>query len=126
MAESVKVIVRCRPVNEREERLQCDVVVSIDTDIMQIQLTKPKSDGPPKLFTFDGVYNMADTTQHIYDDICFPLVANVLEGTSFNTLIKLLNLLVQDTMVLCLPMDKLGVASLTQWWAWMIHQSRLV
>lgn len=80
MAEAVKVIVRCRPLNEREERLQCDVVVAIDTDIMQVQLKKPKNDGPPKLFTFDGVYNVSDTTHQIYDDICFPLVSNVLEG----------------------------------------------
>ena len=83
--EAVKVIVRCRPVNEREQHLQCDVVVSMDTKIMQAQLVKPKADPkitPPKLFTFDGVYGMEDTTQKIYEDICFPLVSSVLEGTN--------------------------------------------
>ena len=81
--EAVKVIVRCRPINEREQYLQCDVVVSMDTKIMQAQLVKPKADlkiTPPKLFTFDGVYGMEDTTQKIYEDICFPLVSSVLEG----------------------------------------------
>ena len=48
----------------------------MDTKIMQAQLVKPKADPkitPPKLFTFDGVYGMEDTTQKIYEDICFPL-----------------------------------------------------
>jgi kinesin family protein 3/17 len=80
MAEAVKVIVRCRPLNQREKDLECGAVVTMDTGIMQVQLRKPKADGPPKLFTFDGVYYMTDSTQQIYDDICFPLVANVLEG----------------------------------------------
>ena len=82
--ETVKVIVRCRPVNERESRLKCDVVVRMDQKLLQVQLMKPGSDQqtPPKQFTFDRVYDMSDTTQKIYEDICFPLVANVLEGTS--------------------------------------------
>ena len=81
--ESVKVIVRCRPVNERETRLNCEVAVNMDQTLLQIQLQKPGSDqqAPHKQFTFDGVYNMNDTTQSIYEDICFPLVTNVLEGT---------------------------------------------
>ena len=32
------------------------------------------------MFTFDGVYYVHDTTQQIYEDICFPLVEGVLEG----------------------------------------------
>ena len=79
--ECVKVIVRCRPVNERESRLNCDVVVNMDQSLLQIQLRKPGSQqGPPKQFTFDGVYYMGDTTQKIYEEICFPLVSNVLDG----------------------------------------------
>ena len=74
--EAVKVIVRCRLINEFEQHLQCDIVVSMDTKIMQAQRVKPKADPkitPPKLFTFDGVYGMEDTTQKIYEDICLPL-----------------------------------------------------
>lgn len=80
--ETVKVIVRCRPLNEREIRLNCDVVVNMDQPLLQIQLKKPGADpqAAAKQFTFDGVYNMQDTTQKIYEDICFPLVSNVLEG----------------------------------------------
>ena len=85
-AEAVKVIVRCRPMNERENRLQCEVsfiwtlspwqppntalqvVLNMDTQIGQVQLIKPKpKDAVPKLFTFDGVYYTLDTTEQIYE-----------------------------------------------------------
>lgn len=53
----------------------------MDSSIVQVQLRKPKSgDTPPKMFTFDGVYFIKDTTQQIYENICFPLVSGVLEG----------------------------------------------
>lgn len=62
--------------------LPLQVVVKMDPSIVQVQLTKPKTpaDTPPKLFTFDGVYYMKDTTKQIYEDICFSLVSGVLEG----------------------------------------------
>jgi len=53
----------------------------MDTSIAQARLRKvQRDDAPSKLFTFDGVYYMLDTTQQIYEDICFPLVGGVLEG----------------------------------------------
>ena len=53
----------------------------MDPSIIQVELKKPKSsESQPKKFTFDGVYYMKDTTKQLYDDICFPLVSNVLEG----------------------------------------------
>ena len=81
--EAVRVIVRCRPMNDREEKLTCETVVKIDTRIAQVQLCKPKSADrsvPPKMFTFDGSYFTKDTTKQIYDEICFPLVEGVLQG----------------------------------------------
>lgn len=81
-AEAVQVIVRCRPFNEREQKMACRPVISMDPSIGQVQLTKPNADdsSPPKLFSFDGVYFMNDTTRQIYDEICFPLVGSVLQG----------------------------------------------
>ena len=56
----------------------------MDTSIAQVQLRKPNNQqAPPKLFTFDGVYFMKDTTQQIYEDICFPLVEGVLQVVLF-------------------------------------------
>lgn len=55
----------------------------MDQKISQVQLQKPcrgKELAPQKLFTFDGVYFIKDTTQQIYEEMCFPLVSGVLEG----------------------------------------------
>ena len=54
----------------------------MDPSIGQVQLMKPNGDesSPPKLFSFDGVYFVEDTTKQIYEEICFPLVDSVLEG----------------------------------------------
>lgn len=80
MAEAVKVIVRCRPINQREVDLRCENVVEMDEGVFQARLKKPKHDEPPKCFTFDGVYNTDSVTDTIYNDIAYPLVDGVLEG----------------------------------------------
>ncbi|VDL62341.1 unnamed protein product [Nippostrongylus brasiliensis] len=49
----------------------------MDSASAQVTLT---SDGPPKLFTFDGAYYMDATGEQIYNDIVYPLVENVIEG----------------------------------------------
>ncbi|XP_078615486.1 osmotic avoidance abnormal protein 3-like isoform X3 [Branchiostoma floridae x Branchiostoma japonicum] len=79
-SEAVKVIVRCRPLNEREKNLNCGVVIKMDGGI-QCGIIKPdRQDEPPKLFTFDGSYDMVSTTEKIYDDVAYPLVESVVEG----------------------------------------------
>ncbi|KAK5966041.1 Kinesin motor domain-containing protein, partial [Trichostrongylus colubriformis] len=49
----------------------------MDPGSAQVTLT---SDGPPKVFTFDGAYYMDSTGEQIYNDIVYPLVENVIEG----------------------------------------------
>ena len=81
MAEAVKVIVRCRPLNAREKNLNCDNVIRMDGSIGQCRLLKPGEPNQlPKTFTFDGVFNTDSITETIYADICFPLVEGVVEG----------------------------------------------
>ncbi|KJH46549.1 kinesin motor domain protein [Dictyocaulus viviparus] len=77
MAESVRVITRCRPLNDRERGLNSKICVEMDPTSAQVTL---KSDGPPKTFTFDSVYYMDATGEQIYNDIVYPLVENVIEG----------------------------------------------
>ncbi|KAI3410394.1 Osmotic avoidance abnormal protein 3 [Globodera pallida] len=79
MAESVRVVVRCRPLNQREIRLDSKVCVAMDPSIGQCIL---HTDGAPvpKAFTFDGVYFMDATAEQIYNDIIYPLVESVIEG----------------------------------------------
>ncbi|BET02316.1 KISc [Nesidiocoris tenuis] len=81
MAESVKVIVRCRPMNSREKTLKCKGVVVMDSDRCSCCLLNPSdSTAPPKSFTFDGVYGEGSTTEQIYNESAYPLIEGVLEG----------------------------------------------
>lgn len=81
MAEAVKVIVRCRPMNAREDGLKCKDVIFINERLAQCSIKNPNDDkGPPKAFTFDGAYGVNSTTQQIYAEIGFPLVEGVTEG----------------------------------------------
>ncbi|XP_064634269.1 osmotic avoidance abnormal protein 3-like isoform X2 [Lineus longissimus] len=80
-AEAVKVIVRCRPMNERERNLNCKMVLDIDTPLGQCNIRNPTdAKAPPKKFTFDGAYSIDSTTETIYADIAYPLVEGVTEG----------------------------------------------
>nr|CAH7747746.1 unnamed protein product [Callosobruchus chinensis] len=79
MAENVKVIVRCRPMNKKEIDLSCQCVVSVQNCVVEAW---DPNEGPsfPKQFTFDSTYDQDSTTEVIYNDICYPLVESVLEG----------------------------------------------
>lgn len=75
MAECVKVIVRCRPMNTREKDLNCKCVLKMESDRGQCAITNPgDAKAPPKSFTFDGAYFTDSTTEAIYNEIAYPLV----------------------------------------------------
>ncbi|XP_014243917.1 osmotic avoidance abnormal protein 3 isoform X2 [Cimex lectularius] len=81
MAESVKVIVRCRPMNSREISLKCKSVVVMDSERCSCSIMNPTdSSAPSKTFTFDGVYSVGSTTEQIYNESAYPLIEGVLEG----------------------------------------------
>lgn len=74
-AESVKVVVRCRPMNQRERDLNCRPVVTVESARGQCFIQNPSAtDEPPKQFTFDGAFFMDHFTEQIYNEIAYPLV----------------------------------------------------
>lgn len=74
-AESVKVVVRCRPPNKREHSEGADNIITIDNTSGQCSIVNPGDlKAPPKTFTFDGAYGSGSTTESIYSEIVFPLV----------------------------------------------------
>ncbi|XP_069802978.1 kinesin-like protein KIF17 isoform X1 [Dendropsophus ebraccatus] len=80
-SECVKVVVRCRPMNERERDLKCLAVVTMDSSRGQCFIRKPEGgEETPKQFTFDGAYYMEHCTEQIYNEIAYPLVEGVTEG----------------------------------------------
>ncbi|VDP11941.1 unnamed protein product [Soboliphyme baturini] len=75
LAECVRVVVRTRPLNQREVNMGCDTVVDIDQGRAQCVIVNPNDRASlPKLFTFDGAYDSQATTETIYYEIVYPLV----------------------------------------------------
>ncbi|XP_066527443.1 kinesin-like protein KIF3B [Hoplias malabaricus] len=82
-SESVKVVVRCRPMNEKERTANYERVVSVDVKLGQVSVRNPRgasSHEHPKVFTFDSVYDWNSKQLDLYDETFRPLVDSVLLG----------------------------------------------
>ncbi|OQR71586.1 osmotic avoidance abnormal protein 3-like [Tropilaelaps mercedesae] len=87
--ESVKVVVRCRPMNQRENTLKCKGIVRMDSINAQCTLINPAElNAPGKCFTFDGAYGDNSTTEQIYNDIVFPIVEAIAAATDTKYLVN--------------------------------------
>ena len=81
-AESVKVVVRCRPMNGTERGAGRVRVVEMDPGGGQVLVRDPKGAAgePPKAFTFDMVYNWESTQKQVYDNTARGIVNSTMEG----------------------------------------------
>uniref|UniRef100_A0A1A8FJL4 Kinesin-like protein n=4 Tax=Nothobranchius korthausae TaxID=1143690 RepID=A0A1A8FJL4_9TELE len=80
-SESVKVVVRCRPMNEKERAAGFERMVSVDVKLGQIVVRSPRDASElPKIFTFDSVYDWTSKQIDLYDETFRPLVDSVLLG----------------------------------------------
>lgn len=81
MSETVKVIVRCRPLSEKEREMKTRLVVETNSSVHQCILKKTEDDSKlSKTFSFDGVYGISSSTEKIYSEIVRPIVDGVIEG----------------------------------------------
>ncbi|KAL4630577.1 kinesin-like protein KIF3C [Arapaima gigas] len=80
--EAVKVVVRCRPLNRKEDAAGSDSIVKMDVKLGQVALRNPKApQGEPlKTFTFDAVYDAGSKQSDLYDETVRPLIDSVLLG----------------------------------------------
>ena len=81
--ESVKVVVRCRPMNEKERATKFERVVTVDVKLGQIIVRNPRLSSAhehPKVFTFDSVYDSNSKQIDLYDETFRQLVDSVLLG----------------------------------------------
>ncbi|XP_075261714.1 kinesin-II 95 kDa subunit-like [Convolutriloba macropyga] len=78
-AETVKVVVRCRPLSDNEKKTGYNRIVEMDTKIGRIEITNP-ADKTTKAYTFDTVYDWNSKQQDLYDETFRGLVNSVLEG----------------------------------------------
>ncbi|XP_045581615.1 kinesin-like protein KIF3B isoform X2 [Procambarus clarkii] len=81
-AEAVKVVVRCRPMNEQETANGHKRVVDMDVDrgVVELRNIKAPDTDPKKTFTFDAVYDWNSKQQELYDETFRPLIDSVLCG----------------------------------------------
>ncbi|XP_025832821.1 kinesin-like protein Klp68D isoform X1 [Agrilus planipennis] len=81
--EAVQVIVRCRPISEKEKLSGCCEIVDVypNRGVIEVKNPRAKSDNERiKMFTYDAVYDSRSSQQCLYDEMVRPLVASVLEG----------------------------------------------
>jgi kinesin family protein 3/17 len=80
--ECVQVVVRCRPMNNKELSNGHNVCVDIQPSRGVVEIYNPREDlkSNGKMFTFDAVYDGDAVQQDIYDDSVRPLVSQVLNG----------------------------------------------
>ncbi|KAL4508835.1 hypothetical protein ABPG73_006221 [Tetrahymena malaccensis] len=78
--ECVKVMVRVRPMNDKERQNNSKECVEVDTKLNQIVLRKPNEAGSEKVFSYDAVFYQKVQQQFVYEASAFPLVESVFEG----------------------------------------------
>ncbi|KAL2082594.1 hypothetical protein ACEWY4_022412 [Coilia grayii] len=80
--ETVKVVVRCRPLSQEEEAAAYENVVEMDVKLGQVALRNPRAAQGEllKTFTFDAVYDASSKQSDLYDETVRPLIDSVLQG----------------------------------------------
>ncbi|KAM9355201.1 kinesin-like protein KIF3C [Pholidichthys leucotaenia] len=82
-SESVKVVVRCRPLTRKEDSNgPSGGIVQMDLKLGQVILRNPRApqSEPQKTFTFDAVYDANSKQRDLYDESVRPLIDSVLAG----------------------------------------------
>ncbi|XP_013792004.2 kinesin-II 95 kDa subunit-like [Limulus polyphemus] len=79
-AECVKVVVRCRPLSEKETSEGYERVVDMFPERGVVEIKNPKNGEVPKQFTFDAVYDWNSKQLDLYDETFRPLIDSVLKG----------------------------------------------
>ncbi|KAM9296489.1 kinesin-like protein KIF3B [Gastrophryne carolinensis] len=80
-SETVRVVVRCRPMNSKEIAAGFEKVVDVDVKLGQVAVKIQKGASEmPKTFTFDAVYDCNSKQVELYDETFRPLVDSVLLG----------------------------------------------
>lgn len=77
--ESIRVIIRCRPLSEKEMRDGREISVKMNQDLGEIAVHKP-GDDLPKIFTFDSVYDWNSEQEGIFLETAYPIIDNVING----------------------------------------------
>ncbi|XP_037635231.1 kinesin-like protein KIF3A isoform X5 [Sebastes umbrosus] len=79
--DNVKVVVRCRPLNQKEKMMSHRQAVTVDEHRGTITVNKLETPHePPKTFTFDTVFGQESKQLDVYNLTARPIVDSVLAG----------------------------------------------
>ncbi|KAE8743646.1 hypothetical protein FOCC_FOCC010790 [Frankliniella occidentalis] len=80
--ENVRVVLRVRPLAEQETLSGCRQITSVDSSCNSISVTNPQApaEEPPKVFTFDTVFDTDSTQLDVYNRVAAPIVNKTLAG----------------------------------------------
>ncbi|XP_075888977.1 kinesin-like protein KIF3A isoform X1 [Nelusetta ayraudi] len=79
--DNVKVVVRCRPLNQKEKMMGNKQAVVVDEIRGTVTVNKlDASQEPPKMFTFDTVFGPDSKQLDVYNLTARPIIDSVLEG----------------------------------------------
>ncbi|EGF77621.1 hypothetical protein BATDEDRAFT_13838, partial [Batrachochytrium dendrobatidis JAM81] len=77
----IKVVLRCRPFSEKESAAGHTNIAQIDKAAASVTIVDPRSNSdPPKLFTFDSVFDITSEQIEVYNKTARHIVDCVLEG----------------------------------------------
>ncbi|MEQ2168973.1 Kinesin-like protein kif3a, partial [Goodea atripinnis] len=86
VSDNVKVVVRCRPLNQKEKMMSHKLAVVVDE--IRGTITVNKLETPqelPKTFTFDTVFGPDSKQLDVYNLTARPIIDSVLEGYNGKT-----------------------------------------
>ena len=79
--ESVKVVVRCRPMNRKETEDRRERAVDMDLRTNMVTLKNPKDlREQPKEFTFDHIYDWNSKQEDVFVEVAQPIIEQVIGG----------------------------------------------
>ncbi|KAM3576480.1 hypothetical protein VYU27_001644 [Nannochloropsis oceanica] len=84
--ESVRVVIRVRPLNEKEKQDERIIVTQANESKGEIEVQNPaallsgRTGSESKKFSFDAVFGETSTQQQVYDMCAAPVVESVLNG----------------------------------------------
>lgn len=81
VSDNVKVVVRCRPLNQKEKVMGYKQSVTVDEIRGTITVNKTETPNDlPKTFTFDTVFGPESKQLDVYNLTARPIIDSVLEG----------------------------------------------
>ena len=79
-SETVKVVVRCRPLSQDEKTKHNECIVDVNMSAHTISVNNPNNIKDVKNFTFDYTYDIGAAQEQIFKETALPILESVMDG----------------------------------------------